>query len=225
MAPIDPTSQMPIMNLAFAHKRVEVLGEAIEAKHSVNDRKRDSLFCGHGTLPVGVSGREASRPLAHGTAGAIEPLCAGALSQPAGSASCKATPGCACHVRWTIHRDRYDAGGQDDGNHCRRVSDDGLVCHGTHSSPALRQTHPGEYQARRALSCPSALELTVSSRILHQAAEVLCVRWEWACTWTFGKIPGLAIRSIEHHCRVLIIAGSRWVRQARKILIRAARTA
>jgi hypothetical protein len=54
MAPINPASQMPITYLAIAHKRVESLCEAIESKHSVNDRERDSTFCGHGTMPLGL---------------------------------------------------------------------------------------------------------------------------------------------------------------------------
>jgi hypothetical protein len=50
MAPIDPTSWVPITYLATAYKRVEALCEAIKAKHSVSDRKRDGMLCRHGTM-------------------------------------------------------------------------------------------------------------------------------------------------------------------------------
>jgi len=59
MAPIDPTSWMPITNLDVSYKRVEALCEAIKTKHSVNDRKGDGMFCRHSTMPLRSCGAEA----------------------------------------------------------------------------------------------------------------------------------------------------------------------
>jgi hypothetical protein len=80
MVPIDPTAWMPITYLAILYKRVEVLCEAIKAKHSVSDGNV-TVCSADMALYLSVLWLEA---LARGTVTEIPPA-AQAGSQPAGS--------------------------------------------------------------------------------------------------------------------------------------------
>src|SRR5581483_9998226 len=142
MFPIDPTSRMPITDLAIAHKPVEALRKPVQAKHSVGDRKRNDVFCGHGAAPLGVSDPEVSWQQGDGPDS--RPLWSGSLSACWINRFMQGEAGCARQLRRTIHCDGNQAGGQDDGNNDGRVSDNGLVGHGANSFWCSGKPHAGD---------------------------------------------------------------------------------